>query len=268
MPDDRGAFIWYELICDDPVAAKAFYDPVIGWNIDIEGQKLPTGSSYHMINRSDGGYAGAVLGMSQDMRDNGSKPVWMGYVCVPDVDASVRAFEEAGGALHMPAMDLPVGRIAMVSDPRGVPIYLMDPVPPEGQPDARSDVFSVDRPQHIRWNELWVPDQGAAAAFYGEQFGWRQEGAMDMGPMGAYEMVRNPPHETLLGGVMRAQEAGPPPLWHFYFRVPDIDAAAAYIAANGGSVRGEEQEIPGGEFALNGTDPQGAAFSLIGKRTG
>lgn len=266
MADDRGAFIWYELICDDPVAAKAFYDPVIGWNIDVEGQKLPTGSSYHMIHRSDGGHAGAVLGMSQDMRDNGGKPVWMGYVCVPDVDASVRAFEEAGGALHMPAMDLPVGRIAMVSDPQGVPIYLMDPVPPEGQPDARSDVFSVDRPQHIRWNELWVPDQDAAAAFYGEQFGWKQEGAMDMGPMGRYLFIQH--GETGIGAIGHAGPDGDGPRWSYAIGVDDIDRAAAAAKENGGTVSGEPQEIPGGEFSVYCTDPQGAAFGLVGPRKG
>jgi len=63
---------------------------------------------------------------------------------------------------------------------------------------------------------------------------------------------------------MTAQEA--PPGWSFYMRVPDIDAAAAAIAAQGGSLLVPPGEIPGGEFTLAARDPQGAAFALIGPR--
>ena len=29
-----GSFIWYELMTPDPDGAKAFYDAVVGWNIE------------------------------------------------------------------------------------------------------------------------------------------------------------------------------------------------------------------------------------------
>jgi predicted enzyme related to lactoylglutathione lyase len=61
---DRGAFIWYELISGDPAKAKAFYDAVVGWTIDTDGQQLPTGSTYRMIKRSDGG---KLLGDPQEI---------------------------------------------------------------------------------------------------------------------------------------------------------------------------------------------------------
>jgi hypothetical protein len=41
----------------------------------------------------------------------------------------------------------------------------MRPTPPEVQPDAVSDVFSVDQPQHVRWNELTTSDPEGAADF-------------------------------------------------------------------------------------------------------
>ena len=31
---DRGNFIWYELMTTDADGAKAFYDAVVGWNIE------------------------------------------------------------------------------------------------------------------------------------------------------------------------------------------------------------------------------------------
>ena len=54
-------------------------------------------------------------------------------------------------------------------------------------------------------------------------------------------------------------------LWRYYSRVPGVGAAKAYIETNGGQVVNGPMEIPGGEFALQAVDPQGAMVSLIGK---
>ena len=143
-----------------------------------------------MIKRSDGGFAGGLLAMTAEMVTGGAKPGWLGYVHVPDVDASAKAMTEAGGAVHMPPMDMAgVGRMAMVADPWGATLYLMTPTPPANNPDAKSDVFSVDQAQHVRWNELWTSDAEAALTLFGKLFGWRQDGTMDMGPMGTYRFL-------------------------------------------------------------------------------
>ena len=130
-----------------------------------------------MIGRSDGGFAGGVLPLTDEMQQHGARPTWLGYIGVDDVDAAVAAIEQAGGKALMPAFDIPgVGRIAMVADPQGAPFYVMKPIPPEGRENEQSDVFSVDQPQHVRWNELATTDPDAALDFYGDQFGWGQEG--------------------------------------------------------------------------------------------
>src|SRR3546814_12664454 len=90
-----------------------------------------------MIGRGDGGNAGGVLALNADMLAGGARPAWMGYLEVADVDAAVAAIEADGGAVHMPATDLPVGRIAMVSDPQGAVFYVMDPNPPEQSEERR-----------------------------------------------------------------------------------------------------------------------------------
>ena len=38
------------------------------------------------------------------------------------------------------------------------------------------------------------------------------------------------------------------------------------VKAGGGQVFNGPMEIPGGEYALNGSDPQGALFGLVGPR--
>lgn len=56
-----------------------------------------------------------------------------------DVDAAVADWTAAGGSVQMPAMDIPnVGRIPMLADPDGVPLYVM-----RGTSDASSTAFRI-----------------------------------------------------------------------------------------------------------------------------
>ena len=54
--------------------------------------------------------------------------------------------------------------------------------------------------------------------------------------------------------------------WTYYIGVDDIDRAVAAVTAGGGTIHHGPVEIPGGEYSLSGTDPQGAAFGLVGPR--
>ena len=261
---DEGSFIWYELMTPDPAAAKRFYDSVVtGWNIGTE--PVAPGTEYRMIGRSDGGNAGGVLTLTDAMISGGARPIWLGYLHAQDVDAKVEAIQAAGGTVTMAAWDQPgVGRLAMVTDPSGAPFYLMDPTPPDGDPNAKSDVFSVDQPQHVRWNELWSGDPAGAVDFYQRHFGWKQEGDMDMGALGKYQFVQH--DGVMIGAIMPRMPDVPASMWNFYIGVEDIDRAAEAVKAGGGQVFNGPMEIPGGEYALNGSDPQGALFGLVGPR--
>jgi predicted enzyme related to lactoylglutathione lyase len=263
MGDPKGSFIWYELMTPDPSGSKRFYDAVVaGWAIEAQ----PSGAmDYRMIGRSDGGRSGGVLRLTEEMKGHGARPCWLGYLGVPDVDAAIVGIEEDGGRVLMPGRDMDgVGRIAMATDPDGAPFYLMTPVPPAGRPDAASDVFSVDRPQHVRWNELQASDPDRAVAFYTRHFGWRQDGAMDMGDLGSYRFLYR--DETMIGAIMPRMPQVPRAAWTFYIGVGDIDRAANAIRAGGGRVLQDPIEIPGGEYSLTAMDPQGAVFGLVGPR--
>ena len=267
MPDRTGDFIWYELMTTDIDAARAFYRTVVGWEIAARPDPDAGSADYRMIVRSDGGFAGGVLGLTQAMCDGGARPGWLGYIHVPDVDAAAEAIARSGGAILMPPSTMDrVGRMALVADPQGAPFYLFDPTPPPDDPDAASDVFSVDRPQHVRWNELNATDLDPALAFYQDQFGWRVDGEMDMGPLGPYCFLRN--GETVFGAAMRMVSQQPQPAWIFYIGVDDIDRAFAAATAGGATVLAEPMEIPGGEFSATCLDPHGAAFGLVGPRKG
>ena len=258
----QGHLIWYELMTPDGDASKAFYDKVVGWQI---GEPVAEYQGYRMIGRSDGGFAGGMLQLTDEMKEHGARPTWLGYIGVDDADAAVAAIEQAGGKALMPAFDIPkVGRVAMVADPQGVPFYVMKPIPPEGQEGQQSDVFSVDQPQRVRWNELATTDPDAALDFYRDQFGWTQEGAMPMGEMGDYRFIQA--NGVNIGAVMNKPPQLPVSKWTYYFGVEDIDRAAEAVKTGGGQVVNGPMEIPGGEFAANAIDPQGAAFGLVGPR--
>ncbi len=259
-----GNFIWYELLTPDADGAKHFYDSVVGWKV-ASTSDFPNG--YRMIGRYDGKFAGGVLPLTDEMREHGARPVWLGYIHVDDVDATAGAIAADGGQVPMEPFDIPnVGRVAMATDTVGVPFYIMRPTPPAGQPDAESNVFDPDKAQHVRWNELSTTDQDGAIAFYGKHFGWAQEGAMSMGAMGDYKFVHA--NGVAIGAVMPKPEPeqSPTSMWLTYFGVDDIDRAAKAVTGGGGQLLYDPMEIPGGDYAVAAIDPQGAAFGLVGPR--
>lgn len=263
MPNPRGSFIWYELMSRDPAASKAFYDAVVGWNIDVD--QVAPGVDYRMIKRSDGGMAGGVMTLNDEMIESGARPIWLGYLYASDVDDTVERIKADGGTVSMEPWDQPgVGRLAMVTGPEGAPFYLMNPLPPEGQADAVSDVFSTDQPEHVRWNELCSSDPDRSIDFYKRHFGWSQDGEMDMGEMGKYSFVQV--GGVAIGAVMPTMPGMPQSMWNIYFGVDDIDRAAEAVKAGGGQVVNGPMEIPGGEYALNAVDPQGAQVGFVGPR--
>src|SRR5256714_12195041 len=253
--EPRGDFIWYELLTTDIAGAKSFYDAVVGWNI---ADKSDFPNDYRMIGRSDGKFAGGAMEITDDMAQHGAKPTWLGYILVADVDRSVASIEQEGGKTYMPPFDIPgVGRVAMVADPQGAPFYVMKPLPPEGDPNAKSDVFSPDAEQRVGWNELSTSDPVAARRFYGDQFGWTSDEFMPMGEQGEYRFFDH--HDVMIGAVA-GTAPGQHPHWRYYFRVPSIAQAKETVEAKGGKIAMGPMEVPGGDHIVIGFDPQGAEF--------
>lgn len=261
MSNPVGSFIWYELMTDDAAAAARFYGAVVGWNFTPPEPGAPV--AYWHIVRSDGGSAGGMLQLDAAAQAHGARPAWIPYLSVADVDAAAAAIAADGGRVLMPKVTIEVGDFAMVTDPAGVPFYLMRPVPPAEHPDATSDVFSPSKPQHVRWNELATPDQAGAMAFYAKHFGFEFNNAMPMGEMGDYQFIDH--HGQTLGAIMR-QQPGQPAQWLSVIGVPSAVAANAAIEAHGGTVLMGLHEVPGGDWLVVARDPQGAVFGVVGPR--
>ena len=253
-----GGFIWYELMSPDPEGSKAFYDAVVGWTVS---EAAPEFNGYRMIGRSDGGFAGGVLPLNDEMQQHGARPMWLGYVHVADVDAAVKSIE-AGGGKSLMVTDIPnVGRIAMVTDPQGAPFYVMKPIPPANDPNRQSDLFSPTAEQRVGWNELSTTDPAAARSFYTGQFGWNDSEFMDMGEMGEYRFLEH--NGTRIGALCGVMPGGSAK-WRYYVRVPSIARAKETAEAKGGTIHMGPHQVPTGDYIIIGTDPQGAEFALVG----
>lgn len=254
MANKHGDFIWYELMTPDAGASAAFYAPLLGWEVREDPE-------YREIKASEG-FVGGMLQLTPEMTAGGARPAWVGYVKVDDVDASVASITAAGGQCFMTRDMEGIGRFAMVTDPQGAPFYVMTP----SDGGETSHAFAAERPMmgHCAWNELASSDPDGAKDFYAKQFGWSKDGEMDMGPMGKYEFLKTSGGNFALGAVMPKMPEMPVSLWTYYFRVPSIDAAVEQVKAGGGQVVNGPMEVPGDEWCINGVDPQGAFFALVG----
>jgi len=257
MSNRHGTPIWYELMTKDPLSARSFYNTVVGWEID-ESVSAGSAMDYRMISAKDG-LIGGVFRLTDEMCQNGASPCWMMYIGVDDVDACVEAIVSDGGCVQLAAFDIPnVGRIAMVTDPQGAPLYVM-----RGASNELSTACDPDRAGHGAWHELHAADGPKATDFYTAQFGWGKSVGMDMGPMGTYQLFSVGGRD--LGGIM-TDPRFPRPAWLIYFRVDGIESAASRITAAGGQVIHGPMEVPGGGWIVNGLDPEGAMFALTGTK--
>jgi uncharacterized protein len=250
-----GRPLWYELMTTDMKGAESFYRKVVGWtSAPFEGSPQP----YTMFNRSG---EVPVAGLMERPQEMDAPPFWAMYIGVPKLEEGVSRVTQLGGSERSPVIDVPtVGRMQMMSDPQGAAFYLYEPAASDHQPEGAPEIGEAS------WLELMTTDAPAALKFYSELFGWQPSEAMDMGPMGKYYMF-NRPH-GMIGGMMNKppEMAHVPPNWQIYFRVPDINAAVERIKANGGQILNGPMEVPGGDWIVNGLDPQGAAFSLHAKK--
>jgi predicted enzyme related to lactoylglutathione lyase len=252
MSSKPSGFIWYELMTSDVGAAARFYGEVVGWSMSPAGSP---GMDYRQWSIRGATVAGAMA-IPEDAAANGMRPLWLGYLNVADVDASVAQIVGAGGASHMPPWDIPgVGRIAMVADPQGAAFYVMAPIG-----EGTSPSFMPGQPGHGGWNELHSSDWRASLDFYGRQFGWERSEAVDMGPLGTYQLFNA--GGDAIGGMMNSA-ASPRPMWLYYFNVDDIHAAKARVESAGGVVLNGPHEVPGGDWVVHAQDPQGAMFALV-----
>jgi predicted enzyme related to lactoylglutathione lyase len=109
-----GSFSWNELATRDMQAAKDFYPKVFNWT--IKSNPGPQGEyvEWQVDGRSVAG--GMAMG---SMYPPQVPSHWLVYFAVANADDTIKRAQELGGKVSAPAMDIPQGRFAVLSDPQG-----------------------------------------------------------------------------------------------------------------------------------------------------
>jgi predicted enzyme related to lactoylglutathione lyase len=130
LVNEVGTWTWNNLMTRDLNRARDFYGKVFGWEATqpdevpefvwtwhVEGQRWPEGLGNVIVTGSE---------MPAD-----APPHWQVYLMVEGVDQAVETTTTSGGNLLFGPQDLPVGRMAVLSDPQGAPFAIIEADYPE-----------------------------------------------------------------------------------------------------------------------------------------
>lgn len=124
-PVADGDFFWADLLAREPARAAEFYRGVTGYEVSAEH----IGRGIDRIVLSSGGYARAgIAPLPAAVKQAG----WLPYVLVADVAGTVKKVTGAGGrVLVEPRADLLDGNLAVIADPRGGVLGVVNWIAPE-----------------------------------------------------------------------------------------------------------------------------------------
>ncbi|RII12284.1 27 kDa antigen Cfp30B [Streptomyces sp. YIM 130001] len=247
-----GSLNWTDYCAPDIEAAAEFYGAVLGW----EFTPGPAEFGGYGTFTSDGRTVAGGMSVGADM----AAPTWSVYFCTPDVDAAIKAVQDAGGSSLMEPMDVAdLGRMGILADPQGAAFNVW-------RPGTLPGLEKVDETGSLNWAELYTDDVAAATAFYSAV----GLDTFDV-PMGSSSYVTVLPvgsgPEGMFGGIVAKGddpvEAGGPSHWLPYFAVDDCEATVARAREADGSVRSGPVDIEGVGRVAKLADPYGAKLAVI-----
>ncbi|NWF84102.1 MAG: VOC family protein [Bryobacteraceae bacterium] len=118
-----GTIGWVDLTVPDAVGLRDFYGAVVGWSnkpVDIQGYQ-----DFCMIPPGAAAPAAGICharGLNADL-----PPVWLIYITVENLDASLEQCKARGGEVISPVRSMGASRYAMIKDPAGAVCALFQP---------------------------------------------------------------------------------------------------------------------------------------------
>jgi predicted enzyme related to lactoylglutathione lyase len=245
---EPGRFVWRDLLTKDVAAARRFYGELFGWRFE----NTKRGDRPYVLARSGSMPIAGIVDIS-DMAEAGSQ--WLSFLSVADVDKSVALVQAERGKVLIEPRDLPLARVAIVTDPQGAPIGLAKFR--RGVPEPDPSKLSQNE---FFWQEYLARDAAQALAFYKRLAGYEsvlQESKLEVD----YHVLRTTRGRAGLF-QLPPKSVDVQPNWLPYLLVSDPAAAAGRVAALGGTV-----VLPAAPERRNGTlvvisDPSGAVVAL------
>jgi predicted enzyme related to lactoylglutathione lyase len=119
---EPGDWIWVQLLSRDARKAAEFYRAVAGYDI-VENTESNRVSDYVLASE---GYARATV-RAIPAANKQTRPTWLPFVRVKSVTDSVALAKQLGGkVLIEPSPDLLEGKVAVIADPTGAAIGIME----------------------------------------------------------------------------------------------------------------------------------------------
>jgi predicted enzyme related to lactoylglutathione lyase len=113
MDTTAGIFSWNELMTRNADASAKFYTELFGWT----REDMDMGGSTYSMFKTEGRPVGGMIVLPPEAE---SMPVmWMGYITVENLEASVARAAELGAKVHKDITTIPMGRFAILADPQG-----------------------------------------------------------------------------------------------------------------------------------------------------
>jgi len=118
MDKTPGIFSWNELMTRDSDASSKFYTALFGWT----SEDMDMGGFTYTMFKTGGRAVGGMIVLPPEAE---SMPVmWMGYVTVQNLEASVAKAGELGAKVLKEITAIEMGRFAILADPQGAVIGL------------------------------------------------------------------------------------------------------------------------------------------------
>ena len=122
-----GIISWNELLTHDAAGSKSFYADLFGWT----SEEMPMPNGTYTFFKNGERPVGGMINLPAEAE--GAPPMWMSYITVSDIKASVEKAKSLGAKIHQDITELPMGSFAVITDPQGAAFALWQ-VPGEEHP--------------------------------------------------------------------------------------------------------------------------------------
>lgn len=124
----HGTVGWMDLTVSDAEGIRDFYEEVVGWK--PEPVDMGEYSDFNMVAAGTGS---PVAGVCHSRGSNAELPaVWMVYIVVPDIEASISKCTDLGGEVLVEPRGAGGGRYSVIKDPAGAFCALFETPPAQG----------------------------------------------------------------------------------------------------------------------------------------
>lgn len=125
MAQETGTIVWHDLTVGDAPAVRDFYSAVVGWTATPHGMGDYDDYVMHTADTGD-----TVAGVCHARGSNAAlPPQWLLYVQVSDVAAACDAARGNGGDVVDGPRPMGGSVFAVVRDPAGAVMALIEPIP-------------------------------------------------------------------------------------------------------------------------------------------